>query len=129
MKYPIAEILESAALVVSLPEWWAQEGMAFTASGAPTQPYNPEAVCFCSIGAIAAASASVMTHRTLHHQMEAASDAQDELFETVRARFGRFEQVEYWNDDKRCTAKQVARAMWDTAQEVRKNEKRQTARG
>jgi hypothetical protein len=68
------QVLKAARALIADPKHWTQGELARDADGNPEDEYQPEAVCFCSVGAL----------------MRAARVVGDDLNE---ARFGAFTQV------------------------------------
>lgn len=48
----IAGALKDAKAVIDKPENWCRETYARDAEGEGAEPYDPEAVCWCSLGAL-----------------------------------------------------------------------------
>lgn len=111
-----AEVLEAASMVVAVPDWWAQRCTAFACKTKEGDGYNqvgvenPAAMCFCAVGAIAAAAYELAAGKRIEIQSLARKYAGYQAPDVG---------LTMWNDQHQRTPRQVAHLLWRAAQELR----------
>jgi hypothetical protein len=102
------EILESARALVSPPGTWIQKDIAKDAAGDGISAFNPDAVCFCMMGAIHRAAFD----KGIKRFDPARADAIHALKFVVQGEG--FSSIPDFNDAKKRTQREVLQA-FDTA--------------
>lgn len=97
-----ADILEAAATALLIPGAWTQGSLARNASGHKITSTRSDACQFCAMGAIYAVDSSFR---------------QDGALLALQDKVGG--DIPSWNDEKGQTAENVAKTMFEVAQELR----------
>ncbi len=104
-----AEKLESASMVLAIPDWHCKKSAAKDATGADTDAFSTYACKFCLTGALEAAGIPYNKYQEL-------------LNATAHRLFGfysRSESLIYFNDHPKTTNLDVAELLWVAAQKIR----------
>jgi hypothetical protein len=101
----VHELLSRAQDLIRDPEHWLQDNFAQTTRGQITDPTDPEATCFCSLGALWRTSEPCDTRSEARRWLTIATTEADPYFTNIAA----------FNDLK--THDQVM-AVWDRAKEL-----------
>lgn len=116
-----AEILEAAALVVSLPDWHARDNMALSSHGYIVDIASAEACRFCAVGAIqAAALKGLGSRRALTVALSfAAQQLPVWVGKVLNKQWSIQQKITYYNDAIAENHAQVAETLWKAAQHAR----------
>ena len=116
MNNQIAEVLEAAALVISILDWWTRGTEARTENGRSVGVQSKDATCFCAEGALRAASDEISPdpRKTMFLEIDAGDRLRGYLYDQQVG--GGIAQT---NDLYEMTGTKMAQYMWETAQQVR----------
>ena len=106
----VADVLETAACILSDPKAWTRGALALDADGDEVGPISPEATCFCTVGAIARAIGD-------NSNFGLRSDAHNKL-RTLLPTF----YISEWNDAPYRTHDEVVAKLREAAAAARSGE-------